>query len=58
MRRLIIPASLLALLSHPFAAAAAPDEELLGKSAGYPGGTPQTWFLGEHVRIICYAASS
>jgi len=51
MRRLMIPASLLALLIHPFAADAAPDEELLGKSAGYPIGTPQTWFLGEHVRI-------
>lgn len=49
MRRLMILAPLLALLAHP--AHAAPDEELLGKSAGYPVGTPQTWFLGEHVRV-------
>jgi hypothetical protein len=40
MRRLMILASLLALLVHPFPARAAPDEELLGKSAGYPVGTP------------------
>lgn len=49
MRRLLIPALLLALFADP--AHAAPDEELLGKSAGYPVGTPQTWFLGEHVRV-------
>jgi CubicO group peptidase (beta-lactamase class C family) len=49
MRRLMIPTLLLALLTHP--AHAAPDEELLGKSAGYPIGTPSTWFLGEHVRV-------
>ena len=30
---------------------AAPDEELLGKSAGYPIGTRTTWFFGEHVRV-------
>jgi CubicO group peptidase (beta-lactamase class C family) len=49
MRRLMILASLLALLTYP--ARAAPDEELLGKSAGYPVGAPTTWFLGEHVRV-------
>jgi CubicO group peptidase (beta-lactamase class C family) len=51
MRRLMFIAPLLALLAHPFAGHAAPDEELLGKSAGYPVGTPTTWFFGEHVRV-------
>lgn len=30
---------------------AAPDEELLGKSKGYPAGTPSTWFYDETVRV-------
>src|SRR4029453_5001324 len=51
MRRLMILAPLLALLAHPFPAHAAPDEELLGKSAGYPIGTSTTWFSGEQVRV-------
>jgi CubicO group peptidase (beta-lactamase class C family) len=51
MRRLLILAPLLALLAHPLPGRAAPDEELLGKSAGYPIGTPQSWFFGEHVRV-------
>jgi len=33
------------------AAAAAPDEELLGKSAGYPLGTRSNWFFDEGVRV-------
>lgn len=32
-------------------AAAAPDEELLGKDAGYPIGTRSTWFVDERVRV-------
>jgi CubicO group peptidase (beta-lactamase class C family) len=32
-------------------ALAAPDEELLGKSAGYPIGTRATWFFDESVRV-------
>jgi CubicO group peptidase (beta-lactamase class C family) len=32
-------------------ATAAPDEELLGKSAGYPVGTARTWFREEGVRV-------
>jgi CubicO group peptidase (beta-lactamase class C family) len=32
-------------------AQAAPDEELLGKSLGYPVGTPTTWFADERVRV-------
>jgi hypothetical protein len=30
---------------------AAPDEELLGKSRGYPIGQPATWFYDENVRV-------
>ena len=51
MRRLIILAPLLALLAASFSAHAAPDEELLGKSAGYPIGTRATWFYDERVRV-------
>lgn len=51
MRRAMILAPLLALVLRFFPAQAAPDEELLGKSAGYPLGTPQTWFLDERVRV-------
>lgn len=40
---------LLATLIGP--ATAAPDEELLGKSRGYPIGTPSTWFYDETVRV-------
>ncbi|WP_245310306.1 serine hydrolase domain-containing protein [Bradyrhizobium jicamae] len=32
-------------------AAAAPDEELLGKAAGYPIGSPANWFYDERVRV-------
>lgn len=32
-------------------AGAAPDEELLGKSRGYPVGTPTSWFYEEAVRV-------
>jgi CubicO group peptidase (beta-lactamase class C family) len=51
MRRLMILAPLLALLVHPFPTQAAPDEELLGKSAGYPLGTRENWFFDERVRV-------
>lgn len=40
---------LLACLIPPLAAA--PDEELLGKSKGYPIGTPNNWFYDEKVRV-------
>jgi hypothetical protein len=50
MRRVMILAPFLALLAHSFAQAA-PDEELLGKSAGYPVGTRATWFYDERVRV-------
>ncbi|WKA25871.1 serine hydrolase domain-containing protein [Bradyrhizobium roseum] len=32
-------------------ARAAPDEELLGKAAGYPLGSPANWFYDERVRV-------
>jgi CubicO group peptidase (beta-lactamase class C family) len=51
MRRATILAPCLVLLAHAFAAQAAPDEERLGKSAGYPVGTSQTWFFSEQVRV-------
>lgn len=51
MRRVLILAPALALLAHTFSAHAAPDEELLGKSAGYPIGTRATWFYDERVRV-------
>ena len=51
MRRLLIVAPCLVLLLALAPANAAPDEELLGKSAGYPVGTPATWFYQERVRV-------
>lgn len=36
-------------------AAAAPDEELLGKAAGYPIGTRRTWFMDERVRVGAFS---
>src|ERR1700754_2285042 len=50
MRRAIILVSVLALLASS-SALAAPDEQLLGKSAGYPIGTRATWFYDERVRV-------
>ena len=55
MRRVLIIAPWLAmslaLLAWAAAARAAPDEELLGKLAGYPIGTPATWYYDERVRV-------
>src|SRR5215203_4849202 len=55
MRRALIIAPCLAmglaLLAWAAAAGAAPDEELLGKSAGYPIGVPATWYYDERVRV-------
>lgn len=47
-RSLAISAALALLVSS---AAAAPDEEALGKSAGYPIGTRASWFYEERVRV-------
>lgn len=40
-----------AVLGFPSLTKAAPDEERLGKAAGYPIGTPSTWFFDEKVRV-------
>ena len=37
-------------------AAAAPDEELLGKSAGYPIGTRANWYHEESVRVGSFSS--
>jgi CubicO group peptidase (beta-lactamase class C family) len=47
-RILLQCAALIALASS---AAAAPDEDLLGKAAGYPVGTRGSWFFDESVRV-------
>jgi len=47
--RLIIRCA--AFLALTLAAAAAPDEEQLGKSAGYPIGTRANWYYEEGVRV-------
>lgn len=49
LARILIQCAALLALTLP--AAAAPDEELLGKSAGYPVGTPRNWFYEESVRV-------
>jgi hypothetical protein len=36
-----------AFIAMTFSALAAPDENLLGKKAGYPIGTPANWFYEE-----------
>src|SRR5258705_1967176 len=41
----------LALVALAFPAAAARDERQLGKAAGYPIGTPASWFYDESVRV-------
>ena len=48
--RLLALAPLLALFAS-ISAQAAPDEDLLGKSAGYPLGTRENWFYDERVRV-------
>jgi len=45
----LIAALLLSLWA--FSVQAAPDEELLGKSQGYPFGTRKNWFYDESVRV-------
>jgi CubicO group peptidase (beta-lactamase class C family) len=47
--RLLICCAALLVLTLP--AAAAPDEEKLGKSAGYPIGTRANWYYEESVRV-------
>src|SRR5215210_1219547 len=47
--RTLLPCA--ALIAMTFSALAAPDEELLGKKAGYPIGTRANWFYDERVRV-------
>lgn len=49
LRRILMPCA--ALVALGCSAAAAPDEELLGKAAGYPLGKRATWFYDESVRV-------
>ena len=51
MKRWGVPLCCLVLAPLVSSAVAAPDEELLGKSAGYPIGTRANWFFDERVRV-------
>jgi CubicO group peptidase (beta-lactamase class C family) len=48
LKRLLLALLSVALLDG---AAAAPDEEKLGKAQGYPAGTAKNWFYDESVRV-------
>jgi len=48
-RRILLSCGVLVALAFP--AGAAPDEDLLGKAAGYPIGTRANWFYDEGVRV-------
>lgn len=47
--RLLLSCAMLVALALP--ASSAPDEDLLGKAAGYPLGTRDNWFYDESVRV-------
>jgi CubicO group peptidase (beta-lactamase class C family) len=49
MRLVLMP--WLALVALALPAVAAPDEEILGKSTGYPVGTRANWYYDESVRV-------
>jgi CubicO group peptidase (beta-lactamase class C family) len=51
MQRGRILFSCMALVALSLPALAAPDEDLLGKAAGYPIGTRANWFYKENVRV-------
>ena len=51
MRRLLFFVCYAVLAAVTLPVAAAPDEELLGKGAGYPAGTRRSWFFDESVRV-------
>jgi CubicO group peptidase (beta-lactamase class C family) len=51
MRPVRILMQCVALFALAFPAAGAPDEEQLGKAAGYPAGRPASWFYDESVRV-------
>jgi CubicO group peptidase (beta-lactamase class C family) len=52
--RAMLAALCAAILCCVRVAMAAPDEELLGKSKGYPMGTRANWFLDDSVRVGSY----
>ncbi len=54
MKSIIWP--LLASALVPATAMAAPDEEKLGKSKGYPAGSADNWFYDESVRVGSFTA--
>lgn len=47
--RILLSCAMLVALAAP--AGAAPDEDVLGKAAGYPVGKPANWFFDESVRV-------
>lgn len=49
LRRILVPCVVFVALALP--AIAAPDEQQLGKAAGYPIGTRANWFFDESVRV-------
>lgn len=49
LRRILMSCVMLVVLASP--AAAGPDEERLGKRAGYPIGSRASWFYDESVRV-------
>ena len=49
MRLVLLQWLMLTALASP--ALAAPDEQFLGKAAGYPLGKPANWFFDESVRV-------
>src|SRR5260221_2204346 len=49
LRRILMPC--VALVALASSATAAPDEEQLGRTAGYPIGTRASWFFDESVRV-------
>lgn len=59
MRKLAVVAVAVALVACAGVAPSgrtAPDEELLGKSRGYPPGTRATWFFDEAVRVGSFSS--
>src|SRR4029453_6663259 len=50
----MLVAALSVTLCYFHVAIAAPDEELLGKSKGYPMGTRANWYLDDSVRVGSY----
>ncbi len=46
-----LPAGIVLIVLGSSTLSAAPDEELLGKSAGYPIGTARNWAVDERVRV-------